>query len=93
MSTGICICSACRREVHQWGPPVGGGWVHCSTRRPICDGATAIYPASDDDVQGTACCADGPLPSGRYPPTGATASVPVRRRPMIRFSRGSFKRV
>lgn len=64
MSTGMVICSKCQREVHQDGDPrLRRGWRHCEDGSPICDLATAAYPMSAEDVRGSYCCADGPLPT------------------------------
>lgn len=54
MSAGIVVCSICFHEVHQ----TSGGWVHCGSHTPICDGAIAIYPRSTDDIQGKWCGRD-----------------------------------
>lgn len=65
MSTGLVICSICKREVHQWGEiTVGRGWVHCPDRTPICEGAHAIYPRTQGEILGAPCCADGPVLGG-----------------------------
>lgn len=64
MSTGMVICSRCQREVHQDGDHrVRKGWRHCEDGTPICDLASAAYPMSVEDVRGSYCCADGPLPT------------------------------
>lgn len=59
----MVICSKCGREVHQWGEKsFRRGWEHCDDRTPICDTATPAYPRIVEDVRGSYCCADGPLP-------------------------------
>jgi len=67
MSSGLVICSACGREVHQTGPrEIRNGWRHCrysGEQTPICAGASADYPRRNEDVKGWACQADGPLPA------------------------------
>lgn len=66
MSTGMVICSVCKREVHQDGPKsVSRGWPHCEDGTAMCDGATADYPRHAEDVRGAYCGADGPLPPSR----------------------------
>jgi len=62
VSYGICICSNCKREVHQDGGPNGRGgwlWTHCEDKTPMCNGSDAIYPESRDDIRGKWCGADG----------------------------------
>jgi hypothetical protein len=65
MSTGLVICSTCRREVHQDSrrSPLEKGWYHCDDGTPRCAGAHSAYPQTADEVRGPACCADGPLPA------------------------------
>ncbi len=63
MSTGLVICSVCRKEVHQDGPK--HAWRHCSRFQgwtPICEGATAVYPKRRSDIVGMFCQADGMAP-------------------------------
>ena len=63
MSTGMVICSVCKREVHQDGPSnISRGWQHCEDGSPRCEGASSDYPRRASDVRGAYCCADGPLP-------------------------------
>lgn len=65
MSTGMVICSRCRRELHQWGhQSIERGWLHCEDNTPRCEGATSDYPRRAEDVRGEYCEADGPLPEG-----------------------------
>lgn len=70
MSAGLVICSVCRREVHQDGPPetvpMGDGrtyqlgtWCHCEDRSPRCGGAQSIYPTSRAQIVGRYCGCDG----------------------------------
>lgn len=65
MSSGIVICSKCKREVHQDGPRVPSGsftvatWRHCEDKTPRCAGATSDYPRSVADIVGKWCGADG----------------------------------
>lgn len=56
MSSGIVICSECRREVHQYGPKT---WEHCEDRSQACDGATPVFPASTEEIAGKWCGRDG----------------------------------
>jgi hypothetical protein len=74
MSTGLVICSACKREVHQRvGYRDANGveqvvyetavyprriWVHCEDRSLMCPGASAIYPNSKDEIVGKYCGED-----------------------------------
>ena len=68
MSTGMVICSACKREMHQDGPrAIENGWQHCEDGSPRCANATADYPRTAAEVRGAYCCADGPLPGQGEP--------------------------
>lgn len=70
MSSGLVVCSACKREVHQKRidklPPPGTErtgekelvWYHCEGETIICEHATAVAPASLADVVGNYCGAD-----------------------------------
>lgn len=71
MSTGLVICSLCRREVHQDGPREWHGkpdpngtatWTHCDDHTRRCEGATSTYPRTRSEIVGPVCAADGPLP-------------------------------
>jgi hypothetical protein len=58
MSSGLVICSKCRRELHQDGiPSQEHGWRHCEDKTPRCAGAHTDY-ATPDQVKGVACLAD-----------------------------------
>lgn len=59
MSTGLAICSACKREVHQDGPLQT--WTHCVDKSPLCQAATSIYPSHSRDIVGPWCGQDGSL--------------------------------
>lgn len=61
MSWGMCICSTCKREVHQDGPMKDGrrGWTHCENSTPMCDGARADYVQTLSEVKGKWCGCDG----------------------------------
>jgi len=72
MSTGLVICSVCRREVHQDGPRDEqrgcGTWRHCSRFHgwtPICEGGHATYPNTREEIVGLFCQADGLAPVER----------------------------
>jgi hypothetical protein len=54
MSAGIVVCSICYHEVHQ----NSGGWFHCDSNTPICNGAIPVYPRSTEDIQGKWCGRD-----------------------------------
>jgi hypothetical protein len=61
MSTGVVVCSVCRREVHQDGPHAASGvstWRHCEDKTPRCDGASSAYPKAGEPV-GKWCGIDG----------------------------------
>ena len=63
MSSGLVICSKCKREVHQrgWMPLPDGRrsiWHHCEDSTDMCDGADAVYPKSTAEIQGDWCGAD-----------------------------------
>jgi hypothetical protein len=75
MSSGLVICSVCRREVHQDGPTPAPtppdrypstGWTHCEDGTPRCDGATSTYPTSRAEIVGRFCACDGPAPGDRF---------------------------
>jgi hypothetical protein len=57
MSTGIVICSKCKREVHQVKPGKLG-WIHCEDKTPICNEAGAIYPSNISEIVGKYCGKD-----------------------------------
>jgi hypothetical protein len=59
MSSGLMICSRCRREVHQDGPKnIANGWRHCVDRTPRCFAGSSEYPASRAEIVGPFCGAD-----------------------------------
>lgn len=73
MSSGIVICSICRREAHQDGPRkhtdgcrcasndtgyCRAGWTHCEDKTPTCDGAEIVYPPTIDRIRGRYCGMD-----------------------------------
>jgi hypothetical protein len=68
MSTGLVICSKCKKEVHQDGPHHANGrseWRHCSRFHgwtPICKGAEPMYPHARVQINGLFCQADGLAP-------------------------------
>lgn len=63
MSSGLVICSLCRREVHQDGlKNIERGWRHCDDSSPRCAGATSTYPRTRSEICGRFCGADGPPP-------------------------------
>lgn len=75
MSTGLVICSACKREVHQDGPaetvPLPDGksyqrstWRHCEDKSPLCEGASREFPQAVDEIRGKFCAGDDD--SGRF---------------------------
>lgn len=61
MSYGMCICSVCRREVHQ---ARDRSWYHCDFGEwkgrggPMCEGAEAVFPKLTEDGQ--------PMANGDY---------------------------
>lgn len=60
MSTGLVICSTCKREVHQDGE--NQTWRHCEDKSSRCAGAKSIYPSSKAEIVGKFCGGDdGPL--------------------------------
>ena len=71
MSTGLVICSACGREVHQNGPSdIRKGWRHCrfsGEQSSLCTHGEVVYPRFAEDVKGWACQMDGPLPPSQEP--------------------------
>ena len=69
MSTGLVVCSICKKEVHQDGKrdlTTGrAAWHHCSRFHnwtPICKDAMATYPQSRQEIVGLFCQADGRAP-------------------------------
>lgn len=61
------MCSLCRREVHQDGPPLKPDaepgfrqvtWTHCEDKSPRCAGASSINPAGRENIVGRFCGAD-----------------------------------
>lgn len=59
MSTGMVICSACKRELHQDGDKaIQNGWIHCPDKTAMCIGAHAEYPKSPSDIKGPWCGRD-----------------------------------
>jgi hypothetical protein len=80
MSSGLVICSVCRREVHQDGNALtpGGTWTwrHCEDKSPRCDGASFVYPSKRSDIVGSFCEMDGAAPVGDG---GARVKVNYRR--------------
>lgn len=72
MSTGLVVCSECKREVHQNGPrnhgarcrcPTDAGWcpstwLHCDDQTPRCAGASAVFPAQRNEIVGAYCGLD-----------------------------------
>jgi len=56
MSTGIVVCSQCKREIHQG---FDMGWFHCEGQTARCQGASSIYPASTHEIIGKWCGIDG----------------------------------
>jgi len=74
MSTGLVVCSRCKREVHQG---VDFGWTHCADGSPICiidrettgrhvvQRAAIEYPKTPADVMGPACARDIMAPEER----------------------------
>jgi len=59
MSTGLVICSKCRREVHQDGPKEHEkGWRHCEDKSSRCAGAQSDYPVSRTEIVGRWCGQD-----------------------------------
>jgi len=62
MSWGMCICSGCRREVHQDGAKDANnrtGWTHCEDHTPICPNSRADYAQTIAEVKGKWCGCDG----------------------------------
>ena len=61
MSYGLCVCSECRREVHQRSDVAGNlFWFHCEDGSRIdleCKG-TSAYPKDRSDIKGKFCGAD-----------------------------------
>ena len=62
MSWGMCICSRCRREVHQSNT----GWYHCDDKSDVCVGADMPYAQSLSEVSGKYCGRDG-VPGQKAP--------------------------
>lgn len=80
MSTGLVICSTCKREVHQGA----GFWYHCEDRSPRCELASSVYPKSLDEIVGKYCGMDGSI--GADPPAPAPPPE-VKVTPMNRHAR------
>jgi hypothetical protein len=62
MSWGMCICSVCKREVHQDGAKDAQGrtrWTHCEDKTPICEHGLAEYAQDLREVKGKYCGRDG----------------------------------
>lgn len=78
MSTGLVICSNCRREVHQDGDKgVENGWRHCEDKTPICAVAHAAYPEAGETPRGEWCGRDAdlmtmPMGQGMTPRSGTS---------------------
>lgn len=63
MSWGMCICSKCKREVHQSGT----GWFHCEDKTDVCPGSEhPPYAQSLSEVRGKYCGMDG-IPGKKAP--------------------------
>ena len=61
MSTGLVICSECKREVHQDGPHLldePDTWRHCEDKSPRCKGADSTYPQDRSEIVGKFCGMD-----------------------------------
>ncbi len=61
MSTGLVICSKCKREVHQDGPHLldePSTWRHCEDKSQRCEGAVSAYPTSKAEIVGEFCGID-----------------------------------
>ena len=56
MSSGLVICSICKREVHQEG--ADHGWIHCQDQTPRCTLADSIYPDDYSQIVGPYCGKD-----------------------------------
>ncbi len=74
MGSGLVVCSACKREVHQNGPLqhtdgcrcksnntgfCRAGWTHCEDKTPLCAGAESVYPKGRGFIRGRYCGIDG----------------------------------
>lgn len=77
MSTGIVICSICKRELHQSGDrAIENGWMHCEDRTPRCSDGSAVFPESTAEIVGKWCGMDDPdRPQKRKPPTPPTSEM------------------
>ena len=59
MGTGLIVCSACNREMHQDGDrETENGWRHCEDKSPRCPRAQGRYPLSKDEIVGSFCGMD-----------------------------------
>lgn len=60
MSTGITVCSVCKREAHQDGPREWGTvtWRHCEDKTRLCAGAAVAYAPSESAIVGRWCGED-----------------------------------
>lgn len=59
MSSGLVICSTCKREIHQKRELGSMVWRHCDDGSERCDGAWSEYPASRAEIVGKYCGRDG----------------------------------
>lgn len=52
MSSGLVICSKCKRETEQSGPKsIAKGWRHRDDGTTLCDGAESRYPTAEDGAR------------------------------------------
>uniref|UniRef100_A0A6M3LE14 Uncharacterized protein n=1 Tax=viral metagenome TaxID=1070528 RepID=A0A6M3LE14_9ZZZZ len=61
MSTGIIICSKCKREMHQEGQKDVWGkfiWTHCEDKTPRCSEGEAVWPENECEIAGKFCGKD-----------------------------------
>ena len=60
MSWGMCICSECKREVHQGRRKDQSlYWFHCEDKTDACLGSRADYAQTTAEVKGRWCGMDG----------------------------------
>ena len=55
MSSGLCICTECKKEVHQ---DLNMQWIHCDDASVLCSGAKPEYPKTRSEIQGIPCGRD-----------------------------------
>ncbi len=104
MSTGLVICTKCRREVHQDGPPMADDptgrrtWRHCDRGTALCLGASTRFPTGAGEIVGKWCGLDdleGRYEGSRRARERLAKKAPldiVNQPPVLRSKRLKFKR-